>query len=362
MTCPQTRMLRWRSSVWHAVCLEPTISLSFGRCFARGTRDWAAARGAIRREPLLSPAKRRSRQVLFSFGRTGLLRKSRSAIGDDSRGGHSRPRPAHLLLCEVAATACRHADLNPAALPQRNTGVYIGHGRASGMTARMNHGLYIAQTARYLREVVGFEQLADGLGSEIIAEVIGQVRRDSPQRHADGGPLLAVHMAAGLIAKTLGLNGPQMTMNAACASSSQALAQGAPALQFGRVDMAIVGGASYFLSDTLVMFCQAQSVSATGSRPFDADADGMIVAEGYVALLLKTLERALADESDLRRDFRRRHLLGWARQDPLGPAQGRPDRGHSPRLLRRRPHGSPRVHRGPRHLNPSGRRHGNQPP
>ena len=59
--------------------------------------------------------------------------------------------------------------------------------------------------------------------------------------------------------------------------------------------MAIVGGASYCKSDTLVLFSHAQSLSARGSRPFDADADGLILAEGYVAVVVKTVARALAD-------------------------------------------------------------------
>ena len=59
--------------------------------------------------------------------------------------------------------------------------------------------------------------------------------------------------------------------------------------------MAVVGGASYCKSDTLVLFSHAQSLSAQGSRPFDADADGLILAEGYVALVVKTVARALAD-------------------------------------------------------------------
>ena len=40
---------------------------------------------------------------------------------------------AHVTLCEVAAQACHHAGLNPAALPYSNTGVYIGHAAASGL-------------------------------------------------------------------------------------------------------------------------------------------------------------------------------------------------------------------------------------
>ena len=63
---------------------------------------------------------------------------------------------------------------------------------------------------------------------------------------------------------------------------------------------AMVGSASYCHADTLVIFSQAQSVSATGSRPFDEDADGLVAAEGYVVLLIKTLEKALADGDRIR--------------------------------------------------------------
>ncbi len=202
---------------------------------------------------------------------------------------------AHVVLCEVAAAACRHAGLDPAALPQRRAGVYIGHASASGLAAKLTYATYVAQTARYLREVVGFEQLAGGLGDAMIRELVEDIRREHPRRAADGSPYLGASVAASLIARTLGLDGPYMAFNSACASSLQALAQGVRALQLGRIDMALVGGASCFHSDTLVLFSQAQSVTAGASHPFAAGADGMVVGEGYVVLLLKTLARAVAD-------------------------------------------------------------------
>ncbi len=202
---------------------------------------------------------------------------------------------AHLTLCEVAAAACRHAGLDPAALPYDNTGVYVGHAAASGMAGELTYGTYIAATAKYLREAVGFEQLANGVGEQVIAEIVDTVRRDKPHRRSDGGPFFGASLAAGLISKTFALNGPYMSFNAACASSSRALAQAVRALQLGNIDMAIVGGASCFHSDTLVLFSQSRSVSPNGSHPFSAEADGMIVGEGYVTIVLKLLGRAVAD-------------------------------------------------------------------
>ncbi|NLE39180.1 MAG: hypothetical protein GX621_14245, partial [Pirellulaceae bacterium] len=203
--------------------------------------------------------------------------------------------PAHVTLCEVAAAACRHAGFDPAAIPHPNTGVYVGHAAASGLAAELTYATYISRTAGFLREAVGFEQLGQGLGEEVIREIIDEVRRDCPRRSPDGAPYFGASLAAGLISRTFALDGPYMSFNAACASSSRALVQAMRALQLGNVDMAMVGGASYFHSDTLVLFAQSHSLSPTGSHPFSAGADGMIVGEGYAVLVLKMLSRAIAD-------------------------------------------------------------------
>src|SRR5690606_4694793 len=50
---------------------------------------------------------------------------------------------AHLLMCQVAAEACRHAGLDPFNLPLRNTGVYIGHAQGSDLSGKMVYGTCI---------------------------------------------------------------------------------------------------------------------------------------------------------------------------------------------------------------------------
>ncbi len=70
-------------------------------------------------------------------------------------------------------------------------------------------------------------------------------------------------------------------------------------LQAGNIEAAIVGGASYNKVDSLILFSQAQSCSATASRPFDERADGLIASEGYIALVIKTLEKAQQDDDTI---------------------------------------------------------------
>jgi acyl transferase domain-containing protein len=201
---------------------------------------------------------------------------------------------AHLALCEVAAAACRHAGLDPFDLPLRNTGVYVGHTAASPLASQLAYATSCTEMAQLLREIP-IDGLADSDRETLIEQVVAAVRRDQPKMDTKVATDLSSQAAASLLARGFGLTGPHLVVDAACASSLQALMIATAALRQGRIDMAIVGGASYCKTDTLVLFSQAQTLSATGSRPFDASADGLILAEGYVVVVVKTLARALAD-------------------------------------------------------------------
>ena len=106
---------------------------------------------------------------------------------------------------------------------------------------------------------------------------------------------LSANMIAGTIHRAFGLTGPYQAVDSACASSLQALLLGVRALQFGRIDMAIVVGASWGRIDNLLEFSRAGAISSTGSRPFDANADGVVCSEGFVSVVLKRLDLALKD-------------------------------------------------------------------
>ncbi len=207
---------------------------------------------------------------------------------------------AHLTICDVAAQALRNAKMDPFKLRDRNVGVYVGGTCGSPWAADLVYGTMIEQTAEYLHGLPEFKSPAfarqpSDFVARVAREVVDTVRARYVGERREGGPNFAAHMAAGIISYAFGLNGPHMAVDAACASSLQAMMLAVHAIQQGRMDTAIVGSASYCKSDCLVLFSQAQSVSGRDSRPFDAAADGLVPAEGYVALVLKTLPRALAD-------------------------------------------------------------------
>lgn len=192
----------------------------------------------------------------------------------------------HLNFYEVAARACRDANCDPRDMPNRNAGVFVGHSGGTTLGGELAFGSIAPEYRDLLSQHLGSEKLAD----QVIADLVA----GRPQRGA-GKPMVDAGFASGLVSHAMGLSGPHMSIDAACASSLVALQLGALALNTGQVDMAIVGGASFNKSDSLVLFSHARSCSASGSRPFDDSADGLVGSEGYVALVLKTLGRAHAD-------------------------------------------------------------------
>ena len=208
---------------------------------------------------------------------------------------------AHHVFLEVASLACRDAGLDPFAMPaDRRTGVYVGHTGGSTRIGDIVYSTGIEETATLLSDVEAARAL---LGTDVTAvadELTAEVRRRYPGR-APGEKLdLGALAAAKIVQEALRLDGPYLVVDAACASSLQAMAIGARALLQGGIDQAIVGGASYCKSDSLVLFSAAQSVSNRGSCPFGEAADGLVTAEGYVALVIKTLARAVADGDRIR--------------------------------------------------------------
>ena len=104
-------------------------------------------------------------------------------------------------------------------------------------------------------------------------------------------------VAAGRIAFALGLEGPAMPVDMACASSLAAVHQAVAALQRGEVDLALAGGVNATLSQAFVRFhVDVGMVSSAGRcSAFDANADGFVRGEGCGVLVLKRLSEAVAD-------------------------------------------------------------------
>ncbi len=121
-----------------------------------------------------------------------------------------------------------------------------------------------------------------------LAEGVGLPATDPRDRFNSGLPAL-------LLAEALGLSGPALSLDAACASSLYAIELACRDLQEGRADRAIAGAVNR--ADDLFLhvgFCALGAMSKTGqSRPFHADADGLVPGEGCGVVVLERLEDAV---------------------------------------------------------------------
>ncbi|MDE0139315.1 MAG: beta-ketoacyl synthase N-terminal-like domain-containing protein, partial [bacterium] len=130
-----------------------------------------------------------------------------------------------------------------------------------------------------------------GIGSSEYRDLIAAGNRADSYLGTTGS------VAVGRIAFALGLEGPAMPVDMACASSLAAVHQAVVGLQRGEVDMALAGGVNVVLSPPISRFMMdVGMLSPTGRcSPFDASADGYVRGEGCGMVVLKRLSDAEAD-------------------------------------------------------------------
>ncbi|RYZ43723.1 MAG: SDR family NAD(P)-dependent oxidoreductase [Myxococcaceae bacterium] len=97
-----------------------------------------------------------------------------------------------------------------------------------------------------------------------------------------------------VVTEVVGPGVSTMLLDAACASSLYAIALGMKALERGEADLVFAGGVFSPGPGNSCLFSQFKGLSATGSRPFDERADGVIFGEGAGVVGLMRLEDAVA--------------------------------------------------------------------
>jgi len=109
-------------------------------------------------------------------------------------------------------------------------------------------------------------------------------------------------MAANRISYFYNLSGPSMAIDTACSSAMVALHQAVRTLENDEASMTLVCGAKLIINPDMFMpSSELGFLSPSGRcRSFDAAGDGYGRGEGVMALLLKPLEAALADNDPIR--------------------------------------------------------------
>lgn len=113
-------------------------------------------------------------------------------------------------------------------------------------------------------------------------------------------PMVLPNMAAGMTAIALGTKGPTFATISACASAGHAIGEGARMIREGLADIMFCGGGEAPVTRLGVAGFNAMGAlskrnddPAAASRPFDADRDGFVLAEGGAVLVLESYEHAV---------------------------------------------------------------------
>ncbi|WP_428026316.1 beta-ketoacyl-ACP synthase II [Arcobacter sp.] len=114
-------------------------------------------------------------------------------------------------------------------------------------------------------------------------------------------PSSLVNMLSGFISIEHGLRGPSLSHVTACAASTHALADAVKTILAGGADnILVVGAESAICGAGIGGFAAMKALSTrnddpqTASRPFDKDRDGFVMGEGSGALVVESLDSALA--------------------------------------------------------------------
>jgi acyl transferase domain-containing protein/phosphopantetheinyl transferase len=135
------------------------------------------------------------------------------------------------------------------------------------------------------------------LTEEELQEIKKELKASLPIFNSDTAATLIPNLTTGRIANRLDLMGANFTVDAACASSLVAAEIGMRDLLTRKADLVLVGGI-YTCNDVgfLSVFCQLHALSRRSQiRPFDKDADGLLIGEGAGCVVLKRLEDAERD-------------------------------------------------------------------
>jgi 3-oxoacyl-[acyl-carrier-protein] synthase II len=113
--------------------------------------------------------------------------------------------------------------------------------------------------------------------------------------------MLISNMGSGLISMEFGLQGPNLCIVTACATSNNAIGESWRMIKFGDADIFLAGGAeASIVTIGMAAFSAMKALSTRNdephraSRPWDRDRDGFVMGEGAGVVVVEELEHARA--------------------------------------------------------------------
>ncbi len=153
--------------------------------------------------------------------------------------------------------------------------------------------IVLPEMLRELEAAPSFASLPADVRQTIVDEARKGYLANFVEINEDTMPGELANVTAGRIANLFNFRGPNFTTDAACASGLAGMWSAAQGLASHQYDVAISGGVDRNMGVTsFVKFCKIGALSATGTRPFDAGADGFVMGEGAAIFVMKRLADA----------------------------------------------------------------------
>jgi 3-oxoacyl-[acyl-carrier-protein] synthase II len=182
------------------------------------------------------------------------------------------------LALAAASEALNTAGIEPASLPiatRRRIGVIIGSGGGSQEFTEEQYRLFFQQKYKQMSLFC------------VPTGVMGTLSSELSMR--------------------FGLRGPSHVITTGCTSSTDAMGYSLRQIQSGRIDVSLTGGADApialgIVKGFILMKIMTDSwnhAPERGSRPFSADRDGFVLAEGAWMFVFEELERARARSANI---------------------------------------------------------------
>lgn len=112
-------------------------------------------------------------------------------------------------------------------------------------------------------------------------------------------PMMIIDMASGIVSIRNNFRGPNISIVTACASGSHAIGEAAWMIKRGDADAMVTGGTEACIDplgltgfNAMKALSERNDAPTEASRPFDADRDGFVPAEGAGIVVLESLEHA----------------------------------------------------------------------
>lgn len=220
------------------------------------------------------------------------IREGRSGIGPVTHFDASR-LPTHF--------AGEVKDFDPSTVIDRKLAKRMDrfqhYALAASMEALRRSGLEITSSnAERVGVVIG-----SGIGGiESLTDQINVLRDKGPGRVSPFLiTMMVIDLAPGFVSIVLGAKGPNFATVSACATGAHAIGEASSIIRRGQADVMIAGGTEAGVVEVgMASFCNMKALSRRNdapqqaSRPFDAERDGFVLAEGAGILILEELEHA----------------------------------------------------------------------